>query len=59
VLLQVNGTIVTSFVDLEDACDRVLESSGDGIGTIELTIERGGDELTVFPVVRPCCPLRV
>ena len=51
---QVNGSIVTTFLELEDAVDSALSSSGDAspAGTVTITVERGGERRTVCPKVR-------
>ena len=54
--MQVNGNIVTSFVELEAAVDGAITfddaTGAAGPGTVTMVVERGGERLTVVPKVR-------
>ncbi len=49
VLVEVNGKVVTSFLELEDVVDAALCDGG--AGTVTLAVERGGERITVSPQV--------
>ncbi len=55
ILVEVNGKLVTTFIELESAVDDALTGEcGSLAGEVTLLIDRGGQAVTVTPKVSSC-----